>query len=453
MKILNTRHLGHALVLLLAMAQLAGCDSPAGRSPASSSSSSGVANMVDSRHLKSVIASVAAQPRISVLNDDDLLQFVTSMVSTPLARYSTILSTPMPFSAQYYFVPNQMEDVWWNAANGRIEGSFSSFSLWQNLMGHLAANHGGFGMYAPEVPNTTAGTLAAMRKKGLAIEVEPPGMTQQSPIADIISSELYGNGSMAQSLKIPAKGYFVTSDGVPITPDELLMDERIPSVLYAGYEKAPQVIQDYVAYSQAIRQKWPKRTPAYSFAWNVVPGWSNNTSPPPDGSNSFQVLAQLIQALCDSGQCPRTAYLDVEWPDDTVPQWNAQTLLSTLVQTKAILQSYGVGFGILLSGDAGMELKGDTLQLAANKSATQTIGPFPCSGSGCNFLFQNSEMVILNWLVAQGIVDGSTKLHIQSWYSTPIEAGANVAETISGTMANTGDRIFQEILIPNQLAH
>jgi len=315
-------------------------------------------------------------------------------------------------------------------------------------MSHLVANKGGFGIYAPEIPNTSAATLMALRQSGLAIEVEPPGMTQSLLISDIISSELYGTGTEAQNLKIPVNGYFQSSDGVKFVPDELLMDERIPTVLYNGYENSAQAVKDYVAYSEAMRTKWPGQKIAYSFAWNIIPGWSDGSQPPPDGSIANQVLENLLVALCSSGQCPTTAYLDVEWYIDNPnsPSWNAQNLLTILLQTKSILQQHGVGFGILLAGDAGRELSGMTVQLTPDRSSLQSSGPFACSGSSCNSLYQNSELAIMDWLVHQGVIDIQTRVHIQSWYALPAEAGANVSESIPYSLANTADRVFQEAL-------
>jgi hypothetical protein len=73
-------------------------------------------------------------------------------------------------------------------------------------------------------------------------------------------------------------------------------------------------------------------------------------------------------------------------------------------------------------------------------------------GTSSNQLYQLSELNILTWLMAQGIVDGSTRLHFQSWMSSPQEVGPAVSETTPHSLAHTTNRMFDELLILKALA-
>jgi hypothetical protein len=125
-------------------------------------------------------------------------------------------------------------------------------------------------------------------------------------------------------------------------------------------------------------------------------------------------------------------------------------LVSVLKAYKVILAKHAVGFGIAIAGtphsEAGHEY--DIEPTADGRALVYVAHP----GTSRNQLYQLSELNILKWLMAQGIVDGSTRLHLQSWMSSPQEVGPAVSETTPHSLAHTTNRMFDELLIPKALA-
>jgi hypothetical protein len=193
------------------------------------------------------------------------------------------------------------------------------------------------------------------------------------------------------------------------------------------------MIQDFVTYAIAVRAKWPTNTPHLSFYWNLNPVFADQSP----------LLDKLVSTMCAATVCPATVYMDTDFA-------NTPNLLSVLNAYKIILSKYGVGFGIAIAGtplsDVGQEH--DIEPTADGRALVYVAHP----GTPTNQLYQSSELNILNWLIARGVVDSSTRLHLQSWMYSPQEVGSAVSETTPYSLAYTTNRMFDELLIPKALA-
>lgn len=377
---------------------------------------------------------------------------------SPVQTTASVLATPLSFVGnsfvgKYYFVPNQELSAYWHPLNGHVEGSFSDLTLWPTLINHLLANNGGFGLYSSEIASTSNATLAALRTRGLLISVDTPLWTQCAPASEIADAELKGTDNpISKQFGIVGTGWFVTKDGTPFTPDEIVLDEREPILVpfaradglpndicaaadafNAPLSRADGMIQDFVTYAKAVHAKWPTKTPHLSFYWNVIPVFGDQSP----------LLDKLVSTMCAATVCPMTVYMDTDFA-------NTPNLLSVLRAYKNILAKHGVGFGIAIAGtplsDVGQEY--DIEPSADGRALVYVARP----GTPTNQLYQSSELNILNWLIAHGIVDDGTRLHFQSWMFSPQEVGPAVGETIPYSLANTANRMFDELLIPKALA-
>ena len=289
--------------------------------------------------------------------------------------------------------------------------------------------------------------------KGLLISVDTPLWTQCAPASQIADAELKGTDNpISEKFGIVDTGWFVTKDGTPFTPDEIALDEREPTLVpyergsglprdgrsaadafNAPLSRTDGMIQDFVTYANAVRAKWPTNTPRLSFYWNVNTVFADQSS----------LLDKLVSDMCAATVCPTTIYMDTDFA-------STPNLVSLLKAYKVILAKYGVGFGIAIAGtplsDVGQDY--DIEPTADGGALVYVKHP----GTSTNQLYQASELNILNWLIAQGIVDGSTRLRFQSWMYSPQETGSAVSETIPYSLANTSNRMFEELLIPKALA-
>jgi hypothetical protein len=371
----------------------------------------------------------------------------------PVQTTASVLATPLSFVGKYYFVPNQDVSASWHPLNGHVEGSFSDFALWPALITHLLKNSGGFGFYSNEIAATPNATLAALRTKGLLISVDTPLWTQCAPASQIADAELNGTDNpMSKRFGIVGTGWFVTKDGTPFTPDEIVLDEREPTLVpyprggglpndgcaaadtfNASLSRTDGMIQDFVTYANTVRTKWPTNTPHLSFYWNLNPVFAEQSS----------LLDKLVSTMCAATVCPAAVYMDTDFAA-------TPNLVSVLKAYKVILDKYGVGFGIAIAGTPHSEVghEYDIEPTADGRALIYVAHP----GTSSNQLYQLSELNILKWLMAQGIVDGNTRLHLQSWTSSPQEVGPAVSETTPHSLAHTTNRMFDELLIPKALA-
>jgi hypothetical protein len=372
---------------------------------------------------------------------------------SPVTTTASVLATPLSVVGKYHFVPNQDVSASWHPLNGHVEGSFSDFALWPKLINHLLKNSGGFGFYSNEIAATSNTTLAALRTKGLVISVDTPLWTQCAPASQIADAELNGTDNpMSKRFGIVGTGWFVTKDGTPFTPDEIVLDEREPALVpyprggghpndgcaaadtfNPGLSRTDGMIQDFVTYANAVRAKWPTNTPHLSFYWNVNPVFADQSP----------LLDKLVSTMCAAMVGPTTVYMDTDYT-------STPNLLIVLKAYKTILAKHGVGFGIAIAGtphsDAGKEY--DIEPTADGNALVYTAHP----GTSSNQLYQTSELNILRWLIQKGIIDGSTRLHFQSWMTSPQEVGPAVSEATPYSLANTSNRMFEELLIPRALA-
>ena len=165
------------------------------------------------------------------------------------------------------------------------------------------------------------------------------------------------------------------------------------------------MIQDFVTYANAVRAKWPTNTPRLSFYWNVNPVFADQSP----------LLDKLVSNMCAATVCPTTIYMDTDFA-------STPNLVSLLKAYKVILAKYGVGFGIAIAGTPLSDVDQDyDIEPTADGGALVYVKH---PGTSTNQLYQASELNILNWLIAQGIVDGSTRLRFQSWMYSPQETGS-----------------------------
>ncbi|MDR3308717.1 MAG: hypothetical protein LBS80_02055, partial [Tannerella sp.] len=154
--------------------------------------------------------------------------------------------------ASFSFVANQCGgNVWYKPdgtiVNGHIDESFGNRDLWPELIENLKRTGGSFSLYAAEIGYMSSenGFLSIVKSEGIPVSVEMPGFTACIPGALLGESELngktvdgknlfstrYGITHSDNRIDPDEKGWFVTKDGQPFIPDEILFDERIPNLL------------------------------------------------------------------------------------------------------------------------------------------------------------------------------------------------------------------------------
>lgn len=115
------------------------------------------------------------------------------------------------------------------------------------MLGNLKTHHGAFVIPAAEIGHLkdSAGLLALLRAAGIPVSIEIPAWTQpadglQLARAEILGGAVEGVNIFASVFRIDAPrdrpdpfgtGWFVTRDGTSFVPDEIVFDERLPSLL------------------------------------------------------------------------------------------------------------------------------------------------------------------------------------------------------------------------------
>ena len=405
-----------------------------------------------------------------------------------------------------------MRAVNWNAANGHIEGTFSNFSLWPQLLANLRVNSGGLGVYAPELAYTNRATIDGLRSRGLTIDADPPGWTQPIDGYALAEAELNGRSPAGQNIFCSnfgicsptdrpdpnGRGWYVDSSGSPIHVDEISLDERLPGLLphftnldaisgsgsweqrksAARTDPCPQcdqfnapadrmtgLINDYVEFARVMKAKWPS-PPRLSFYWVVHPGWewrdeacldALNTRYPnaADFRNAFINLTQPCHRDSEYLERLVTALCnDGTCPDavymDMDVAYKTDYSLEVLRRNKAVLARHNIGFGLILNDHASPN-RGHVTTVTPDFS--RVIDVVSTDGSTENQLNQVSTMNLTIFLKQKGIIDANTLIHIQSYSADrPLEQGTQVAETVSGSFAATANRIINELLVPAGLA-
>jgi len=419
------------------------------------------------------------------------------------------LAAPIPCSAggAFSFVPNQFAGNPWyrpgdptRPLNGHLDESFGQRGRWPTLIGNLKKRDGAFGIPAAEIGHLkdSAGLLALLRAEGIPVSVELPAWTQpadglQLARAEILGGTVDGKNIFASVFRIDAPrdrpdpfvtGWFVTCDGTPFIPDEIVFDERLPNLLPefdpAVLAQAPgtweeckraarrlspftlprqpydrllgSLMEDYVRYVEVARGHWGARMPAVSLHWNVNPGWEWRDERGLDAIhaanpalfktpeefhrivftapqfNSVRYLEQLLDLLQASGVQPRTVFMDVDW------LYSLPYATEALRRHKASLAARGVQMGINLV-EAGL---GEQEELVYDgHTLTRRVDP----NTPPNLLYENTLVAITDYLRGSGIYEPGMQIRIGSWSRRPTETDAEVDETCPGSLAHAANRI------------
>ena len=417
----------------------------------------------------------------------------------------------LPQPALFSFYPNQLAGSSWyrpgtpkRLINGHLDDSFGRRELWPTLVRHLKQAGGSFSMGAAEVGHLSVSTalLPVLRAEGIPVSVELPGFTQPIAGATLGRAEIHGaavDGAnvfasifrIANPRERPdpfGAGWFITRDGAPFLPDEILLDERLPGLLPqfdpvllaqtpGNWEQRKQaarqlspftaarqpyghlvttLIQDYVSYLNVAKIRWGHRMPAVSLHWNVNPGWEWRDEQGLDDIHaknpalfdepkdfyrivftspqyrSVQYLNQLVEVLTTAGFKPRTVLMDVDWTYD-IPY-----IREVLKRHKAALRERGVQMGI----NAVEASLGDPEELfyedGTLKKRTDTkLAP--------NVLYENTLLSIMQFLKGSGIYEKGMQIRVGSWSQRPREVGTQVDENTPGSMAHAANEVFKRM--------
>ena len=425
----------------------------------------------------------------------------------PVVAPSSPPSPPASPAATFSFAPNQMAGCPWyrpgdqdRVINGHLDESFGQRERWPILLRNLKAHHGVFGIPAAEIGHLkdSGGLLALLRSEGIPVSVELPAFTQPYDGSQLARAEIYGEGVDGVNVfsgifRIDAPndrpnpfgaGWFITCDGNPFIPDEIVFDERIPNLLpefdaallaqtpgtwderkQAARKLHPfmaarqpydrlldSLMQDYVRYLEVAHAHWGDRMPAVSLHWNVNPAWEWRdergldaihaanpdwcktpeefhrivfTSPQ---YNSVRYLDQFLDVLNTAGFKPRTVFMDVDW------NYSLPYVTELLRRHKSSLAARGVQMGINVV-EAGLgeqeELfyDGQTLQRRVDPDTSP------------NVLYENTLVAIMAFLRGSGIYEPGMQIRAGSWSRRPAETGAQVDEASEGSLAHAANRI------------
>lgn len=423
---------------------------------------------------------------------------------------AVVLAAPLPCSAggAFSFAPNQLAGSPWyrpgdpdRPINGHLDESFGQRERWPILLGNLKTHRGAFGIPAAEIGHleNSAGLLPLLRSEGIPLSVELPAFTQPHEGSSLARAEILGEAVdgvniFSSIFRIDAppdrpnpdgSGWFVTRDGTPFIPDEIVFDERIPNLLPefdaallaqtpGSWEQRKQaarklhpfmasrqpydrllesLMQDYVRYLDVARAHWGDRMPVVSVHWNVNPAWEWRDEKGLDAIqaanpawcrtpedfyrivftspqyNSVRYLEQLLDTLSAAGFKPRTVFMDVDW------NYSLPYVTEALRRHKSSLAARGVQMGINVV-EAGL---GEQEELVYDgHTLSRRVAP----NTPPNVLYENTLVAIAEYLRGSGIYEPGLQIRIGSWSRRPAETGAGVDETIPGSMAHTANRII-----------
>ena len=324
------------------------------------------------------------QKRLTLL----LLLLAFSLSATYAVSNSEDLMRPLGAPGRYTFAPNQLAGAEWykpagRLINGHVEESFGNEKNSPELHRFLQETKGAFGVNAAEIGYLTGDWLLELRRAGIRLSAETPAWTQCFSGKELARTEIFGSPIAGRNLfestfhihvgsgqSDPAgHGWFFTKDGKDYAPDEIALDHRIlfllphfdndvllaakpglswqarknaarrdPCPVADGFHHPPVdrltgALLDYVDYADVVAQKFPTK-PAFSFHWNVNPGWEWSDEQcldalhelHPDAA-SFEkafryvekpchrdtaILDRLVEMLCSAGTCPATVFMDME---------------------------------------------------------------------------------------------------------------------------------------------
>lgn len=418
---------------------------------------------------------------------------------------------PVTPPAAFSFAPNQFAGCPWyrpgdpdRPINGHLDESFGRRDRWPVLVGHLKTMHGSFGMHAAEIGHLADadGLLALLRAEKIPVSIELPAWTQPLDGIALANAEIHGGAVdganiFARVFRIEAPqnrpdpfatGWFVTRNGTPFVPDEIVFDERVPNLLpefdaavlartagtweerkqaarrLSPFTQARQpfdrlltsLLQDYVRYIEVARAHWGPRMPAVSLHWNVNPAWEWRDERGLDAIqavnpawcvtpadffgvvftapqyNSVRYLEQLIDTLRAAGIQPRTVYMDVDW------NYSLPYATEVLRRHKQSLAARGVQMGINVV-EAALGAQEELLH--DGQTLVRRVDPDTPS----NLLYERTLVAIVNYLRASGVYGPDVQLRVGSWSRRPAEMGAAIDETIPGSLAHTANRIVESL--------
>lgn len=411
--------------------------------------------------------------------------------------------------AVFSFAPNQLAaNVWYRPdgawINGHLDESFGCKDAWPELRRHLKRAGGSFSIFAAEIGylRSDTGLLALLRRERIPVSVELPGFTQTLSGTELARFELYGDSIRGMNFfeqifriadSLPrceplGNGWFVTRDGQPFVPDEILFDERLPNLLpvidpmvlatapggwqqrleaarspLPGYAPASgdydqlleRLYTDYVDFLRVARSKWGKRMPAVTIHWCVNPGWEWRDqrgltaihAQYPDffeqpenfyyplirdhaQYNSVYYLECLVDRLTREGFKPRTILMDVDWT------YSTDYIEEALRRHQSSLRQRGIQMGIniveaSLRMDEALTCRDNTLCRMTRTDATP------------NQLYAETLLAITHYLQQHGIYEPGMQIRVGSWSSRPYEKNAEVDEQRDGSMAHTANSVYR----------
>lgn len=314
------------------------------------------------------------------------------------------------------------------------------------------------------------------------------GKAGNQTLADLILA-----GTPAPYVGIYDQGFFRTKDGFDVVPDEVVLDERIPNLVpyldiqalanpagtweerkararrdpcpaassfNPGRSRIEGLMYDYVEFAKVLQEKWPVNTPKLSFHWNANHGWdlgrdercfdqqrasemaAGRPDPYLDPSNvaymrfpchnGVPTLRDLIVTMCMAGHCPHTVYMDMDL------SYNNDWLIEDLRRYREILRAIALPDGRQVSINYGLNVhdhcyvQGDNcyrrFENGALTNETSTGAP--------NLLFEESTLNVTRFLKHHGVLDEQTHVKFFTWDLRPREVGAQVKESIPGSMAH-----------------
>jgi len=425
----------------------------------------------------------------------------------PVVAPSSPPPSPARPAAALSFAPNQLAGCPWyrpgdqdRVINGHLDESFGQRERWPILLRNLKTHHGAFSIPAAEIGHLkdSGGLLALLRSEGIPISVETPAFTQPFDGSQLARAEIHGEAvdgvnifSSIFRIDAPSDrpnpfgaGWFITGDGTPFIPDEIVFDERIPNLLPefdaallaqtpGTWEERKQaarklhpfmaarqpydrllgsLMEDYVKYLEVARAHWGERMPAVSLHWNVNPAWEWRDEKGLDAIhaadpawcqtpeefhrivftspqyNSVRYLDQLLEVLNAAGFKPGTVLMDVDWT------YSLPYVTEVLRRHKSSLAARGVQMGINVV-EAGLgeqeELfyDGHTLQRRVDPNTPP------------NVLYANTLVAIMEYLEGSGLSEPGMQIRVGSWSRRPAETGGAVDEASAGSMAHAANRI------------
>lgn len=130
--------------------------------------------------------------------------------------------------------------------------------------------------------------------------------------------------------------------------------------------------------------------------------------------------------------------------------YNTAYSVDVLRRNKQVLNALGVDFGLNIVNQCNNVSGTSAVNMTADFSASQCVDR---PGIAVNLINEESMLNLVDYFNRQGILDAGTRLRMGSWSKRPVEQGVSVNEGVSGSLAHVVNRIFDEYLIPRELAN